>query len=166
MQHHPDGLQRLPKQCRLLKSNSVLNHDWPSVRTVLLWRPDVFIILCKILWGVRTPSKALPDSCTGTGCFVLDFARTLHGHLLEACDQLLSLIWTLFEYMNILDWKPTILLIWNHYIKCFCYPEYSQHKILTNSPFGHSGTKNVTPRIWACKFVSRNLRFPRDITTS
>jgi hypothetical protein len=24
----------------------------------------------------------------------------------------------------------------------------------------------VTPRIWACKFVSRNLRFPSDITTS
>jgi hypothetical protein len=41
--HHPDvlprrpkGLQRLPKQCRLLKLNTLLNTDWPSVRTVLL----------------------------------------------------------------------------------------------------------------------------------
>jgi hypothetical protein len=24
----------------------------------------------------------------------------------------------------------------------------------------------VTPQIWASKFVSRNLRFPRDVTTS
>jgi len=47
--HHPDvlprrldGLQRLPKFCRLLKSNSLLNTDRPSVRTVLLWRPDAF----------------------------------------------------------------------------------------------------------------------------
>jgi hypothetical protein len=41
--HRPDvlpcrsnGLQRLPKQCRLLKLNSLLNIDWPSVQTVLL----------------------------------------------------------------------------------------------------------------------------------
>jgi hypothetical protein len=27
---HPDGLQRLPKQRRLLKSNFLLNTDWPS----------------------------------------------------------------------------------------------------------------------------------------
>jgi hypothetical protein len=77
--HRLDSLQRLPKQCRLMKSNSLLNTDWPSVRMVLL-------VIYKTLWGVRTPSKARPDGCTGTSCFLLDFARTLHGHLLEACD--------------------------------------------------------------------------------
>jgi len=60
---HPVGLQRLPKQCRLLKSNSLLNTDWPSVRTVLLWRPDVFIIISWTLRGVRTLSKARPNGC-------------------------------------------------------------------------------------------------------
>jgi len=56
-------------------------------------------------------------------CGVSDFGRTLHGHLLEACDQLLSLIWTLSEYLKILNWKPTIMLICNYYIKCFCRPD-------------------------------------------
>jgi hypothetical protein len=93
------------------------------------------------------PSKARPDGCTGTGCFVLNFARTLHGHLLEVCDQLLCLIWTLSEYMKILNWKLTILLICNHYIKWICHPEYSQPKILTNSPLAILGQKNTWP-IW------------------
>jgi hypothetical protein len=53
--------------------------------------------------------------------FVLDFARTLRGHLEEAYDQLLFLIWSLSEYMKILNWKPTILLKRNHYINCFCF---------------------------------------------
>jgi hypothetical protein len=39
---HQDGLQRLPKQCRFLKTDSLLNTDWLSFRTVLLWHPDVF----------------------------------------------------------------------------------------------------------------------------
>jgi len=99
----PEGLQRLPKQCRLLKSNSLLNTDWPSILTVLLWHLDFFIINCWTLRGIRTPSKACLDGCTGIDCFVLDFARTLHGHLLWACDQILSLIWTLSEYMKILN---------------------------------------------------------------
>jgi hypothetical protein len=30
----------------------------------------------------------------------------------------------------------------------------------------HVPTEYVTPQIWACKFVSRNLQFQRDITTS
>jgi hypothetical protein len=71
----PDGLQRLPKQCWLLKSNSLLNTDWPSVQTVLLWCPDVFIIICWTLRGIRTPSKAFLDGCTGTGCFSLGFCK-------------------------------------------------------------------------------------------
>jgi hypothetical protein len=39
-------------------------------------------------------------------------------------------------------------------------------------PYSQSGRPDarvrtrVTPQIWASKFVSRNLRFPRDITTS
>jgi hypothetical protein len=82
--------------------------------------PDVFIVICWTLRGILMPSKAYPDGYIGTGCFFLDFARTLHGHLLEACDQILSMIWTLSEYMKILNWKPTILLNCNHYIKCFC----------------------------------------------
>jgi hypothetical protein len=79
----PNGLLRLPKQCRLLKSNSLLNTDWPSVRTVLLWRPDVFIVICWTLRGFRTPSKARPDGCTGTDCFELEIAWNLHGHFLR-----------------------------------------------------------------------------------
>jgi hypothetical protein len=87
-----------------------------AVRTVLLYHLDVFKANCWILRGVRTPSKARQDGCTGTDWFGLEFVRTLHGHLLEACDQSHALIWTLSEYMN---WEPTILLIRNHYIKCF-----------------------------------------------
>jgi hypothetical protein len=97
-----DGLQRLPKQCRILKSNSLLNTDWPSVRTVLLWHPNSFIVICWTLRSVRTPSKARPEGCTGTGWFGLEFVRNLHGHILEACDQSHALKWTLFEYMKTL----------------------------------------------------------------
>jgi hypothetical protein len=41
--------------------------------------------------------------------------------------------------------EPIFLLESNLYIKCFCQPEYCQYKILTNSPFGHSGTKITGP---------------------
>jgi len=84
------------------------------------------------MWGVQTPSKAHPDGCTGTGCFVSDFARTLHGHFVEACDQLLSLIWTLSEYMKILNWKPIILLKCKHYNKCFCFIQNVANKNTNN----------------------------------
>jgi hypothetical protein len=39
------------------------------------------------LRGVRTPLKARPNGFTGTDFFVLEFARNLHGYLLETCDQ-------------------------------------------------------------------------------
>jgi len=47
--------------------------------------------------------------------------------------------------------KTEILLKSNRYIKCFCQPECCQYKILTNSPFGHSGTKK-TWLVW--KYIS------------
>jgi len=72
-----------------------------------------------------------------------NYGRTLHGHLLEACDQSHALIWTLSEYIKILNKHQSSCLKSNHYIKCFCHPECSQHKILTNSSFGHFGTKHL-----------------------
>jgi methylase of polypeptide subunit release factors len=49
------------------------------------------------------PSEACPDGCTGTGCFALEFARTLYEYLLDACDLSHALICTLSEYMKILN---------------------------------------------------------------
>jgi hypothetical protein len=71
MPRRPDGLQRLSKQCRLLKSNSLLKTDWPGVRTVLLWRPEVFIFICWTLRGVQTSLKARPDDCTSVARLAL-----------------------------------------------------------------------------------------------
>jgi hypothetical protein len=44
--------------------------------------------MLKILDTAGHPNafKACPDDCTGTGFSVLEFARSLHGHLLETCD--------------------------------------------------------------------------------
>jgi hypothetical protein len=124
-----------------------IGEAWPSVRTMLLWCPDIFNAEASRHCGVSGRLKmARLDGCTGTGFSVfsvLEFARNLHGHLLETCDQSHVLKWTLSIYMKTLKrtdhppyawriWKePIILLICNHYIKCFCHPKCSQHKILT-----------------------------------
>jgi len=54
--------------------------------------------------------------------------------------------WTSSRSLWSVTYFEIILLICNHYIKCFCHPEWSQHKILTNSPFSHSGTKKILDR--------------------
>jgi len=41
------------------------------------------MFICKTLRGVRMPSKARLDGCTGTGCSDLKIAWNLHGHLLR-----------------------------------------------------------------------------------
>jgi hypothetical protein len=100
-----------------------IGEAWPSVRKCCLDVQTSSTV--KLL-----DTTGRPDGCTGTGWFGLKFARTLHGHLLEACDQSHALIWTLSEYMKILNWELTILLKSNRYIKCFCQPECCQYKIL------------------------------------
>jgi hypothetical protein len=145
--HHPDGLQRLPKQCWLLKSNFGLNNDWPSVRTVLLWRPNIFIVICKTLRGACTPSKACSNGCTWTGCFDLEIAWNLHGPLLR---NLWPNTWHEMRhcpyYLKTSNRTDNPVKS-NRYIKCFCQPGCCEYKILTNSSFGHSGTKNTWP-VW------------------
>jgi hypothetical protein len=49
------------------------------------------------------PSKARPDGCTGNGCFALEFTRTLHEYLQDACDKSHDFVCTLSEYMKILN---------------------------------------------------------------
>jgi hypothetical protein len=149
--HHPDvlprrpsGLQRLPKQCRLLKSDSLLNTDWPRVRKVLLWHPDGFIVIYWTLRDVRTPSKARPDSCTGTSCFSLGFCKD------SSCTSLSSL-WSIivFDLIIVCIHEDSELKTYHpvktqplHKVFLF-YRECSQYKILTNSPYGNSGTKTL-----------------------
>jgi hypothetical protein len=118
-----------------------------AVWMMLLCRSDVFKANCWTLRGVRTPSKARPDGCIETCCSDLEIAWNLHGHLLETCDHTHGMKWDTVH----ITWRhwiePIILLKSNRYIKCFCHPECIQHKILTNSPFGHSGTKKTWP-VW------------------
>jgi len=113
-----DGLQRLPKQFRLLKSNSLLNIDWPSVWTMLLWCPDGFIVICWTLRSVRMPSKARSDGCTGTDCFCLLFCKDSSWTSLSSLWSVIVFDLIIAEYVKILNWKPTILLKSNPYIKC------------------------------------------------
>jgi hypothetical protein len=117
------------------------------IRTVLLCHPDIFKANCWTLRGVRMTSKSRPDGCTGTGCSDLELAWNLHGHLLETCDHTHGMKWDTVHITWRLWIELIILLKNNHYIKCFCHPECSQHKILTNFPFGHSGTKKTWP-VW------------------
>jgi len=127
----PNGLQRLPKQCRLLKSNSLLNTDWPRVWTMLLWLPDVFIVICWTLRGVRTPSKA----CVGWLQELAVLTWKLHGIFmdifLETCDHIQGMKWDTVHITWRLWIEPTILLKSNRYIKCFCQPKCCQYKIQT-----------------------------------
>jgi len=128
----PNGLQRLPKQCRLLKSNSLLNTDWPSILTVLLWRPDGFIVICWTLRSIRTPSKAHSDGCTGTGCFCLEFCN-------DSSWTSLSNLGSVIVFDLIIVWiHEDSKLKTDHSVKTqplhkvfLFYPECSQYKILT-----------------------------------
>jgi hypothetical protein len=131
LSRHPDGLQRLSKQCRLLKSNSLLNTDWPSVRTMLVWRKDGFIVICWTLRSVWTPSKARPDDCIGTGCFCLGFCK-------ESSWTSLSRLWSVIVFDLIIVWiHEDSELKTDHPIKMqplhkvfLFYPECSQYKVL------------------------------------
>jgi hypothetical protein len=61
-----------------------IGEAWPSIRTVLLWRPDVFNAEASRHYGASGRlSKACPDGCTGTGCSDLEIAWNLHRHLLR-----------------------------------------------------------------------------------
>jgi len=74
----------------------------------------------------------------------------LHGIFidifLETCDHTHGMKWDTVHFTWRLWIEPIILLKRNYYIKCFCQPECYQYKILTNSPFGHSGTKKTLGR--------------------
>jgi hypothetical protein len=108
---------------------------------VLLWRRDVFIVICKTLRGVQTPSKARPDGCIGIGYSDLEINGIFLDIFLETCDHTHGMKWDTVHIIWRLWIEPIILLKSNRYIKCFCQPECCQYKILTNSPFGYSGTK-------------------------
>jgi hypothetical protein len=128
----PDVLQRLPKQCRLLKSNSLLNTDWPGVRTVLLWRPDGFIVICWTLRRVRTPSKACLDGCTRTNCFCLGFCKDSSWTSLRSLwsDIVFNLI--IFWIHEDFEFKTDHPVKTQSLHKVFLfYPKCSQYKILT-----------------------------------
>jgi hypothetical protein len=60
---------------------------------------------------------------------------------LKTCDHTHDMKWDTVHITWILWIEPIILLKSNRYIKCFCQLECCQYKILTNSSFGHSGTK-------------------------
>jgi hypothetical protein len=88
------------------------------------------MFICRTLWGVRTPSNARPDGCTGTGWFVLIFA-------METSWVSSRSLWTvnvsMYEDSNLKtdcqiheDWKN--LLSCNHYIKCFCFNQNVANK--------------------------------------
>jgi hypothetical protein len=75
----------------------------------------------------------------------------LHGIFMdifsETCDHTHGMKWDTVHITWRLWIEPIILLKSSRYKKCFCQPECCQYKILTNSPFGHSRTKNTWP-IW------------------
>jgi hypothetical protein len=69
-----DGLQRLPKQCWLLKYTPCwILIDLASERCCSEVQTSSMFVY-KTLRGVRTSSKACPNGCTGTGWFNLFFA--------------------------------------------------------------------------------------------
>jgi len=114
-----------PTPCRNLRS--------------LTYRPDDVALTSRRLqrwsfWtlrGVRTPSKARPDGCTGTDYSDLKIIWNLHGHLLRTCNHTHGMK---LDTVHI-TWRhwiePIILLKSNRYIKCFCQPKCCQYKILT-----------------------------------
>jgi hypothetical protein len=72
---HPDSLQRHPKQCRLLKSNSLLNTDWPIVQTVLLWCLDVFNVYLYDTAGRPDAFKGTSGRLHRSRLFCLGFCK-------------------------------------------------------------------------------------------
>jgi len=115
---------------------------WPSVQTVLLWCPDVFNAeasrhckatgrLQRSIWTVAQEPVVL----------TWKLHRIFMDIFLETCNHTHGMKWDTVHITWRLWIESIILLKSNHYIKCFCQPECCQYKILTNSPFGHSGTK-------------------------
>jgi len=117
-----------------------IREAWPSVRTVLLWRPDIFNAEASRHCGASVWTVAQEPA-------VLTWK--LHGIFmdifLDTCDHTHGMKWDTVHITWRLWVEPIILLKSNRYIKCFCQPECCQYKILTNSPFGYSGTKKTWP---------------------
>lgn len=88
--------------------------------------------ICKTLRGVRTPSKARPDGCTGTGWSDLKIAWNLHGYLLR---NLWPYTWHEMGhcpyYLNTLNRTDNPVKKQLLHKVIFCQPECCQYKILT-----------------------------------
>jgi hypothetical protein len=119
-----------------------IGEAWPSVRTVLLWRPNVFNakasrhcgasgLLQRPVWTVAQESTVLTWKLRG---IFMDIFLETCDHTQGMKRDTVHITWRLWI-------EPILLLKSNRYIKCFCHPEWSQHKILINSPFGHSEKK-------------------------
>jgi hypothetical protein len=159
----PDGLQRLDIVLTDYRNfpNSVdfweqtpywILIDWASGRCCFdVWTSSLFI--CKTLRGVRTPSKARLDGCTGTGWFVLVFAMDASW----VCSRSL---WTvnvsMYKDSNLKtdcqiheDWKNRLSC--NHYIKYFCFNQNVANKNTNKLPLWPIWDKNTWP-VW--KYIS------------
>jgi len=88
------------------------------------------MFICKILRGIRTPSKARPNGYTGTCWFVLVFAMDTSW---VSSRSLWTVNVSMYEDSNLKtdcqiseDWKNR--LSYNHYIKCFCFNQNVTNK--------------------------------------
>jgi hypothetical protein len=136
----PDVLQRLLKQCRLLKSNSLLNTDWRGVRTVLFWHPDRVALMSGRLQclsvrhcGASERLQRLVRTVVQEPILTWKLHEIFIDLFLETCDHTRGMKWETVHITWRLWIEPIILLKRNHYIKCFCQLECCQYKILTTT---------------------------------
>jgi len=110
-----------------------IGEAWPSVRTVLPWRPDVFNAeasrhygafgrLQRLVWTVAQEPTILTSKLHG---IFMDIFLETYDHTHGMKWDTVHIIWRLLI-------EPIILLKSNHYIKCFCQQKCCQYKILTH----------------------------------
>jgi hypothetical protein len=115
-----------------------------GVRTVLLWRPDVFNAEASRCCGASRRLQRLVQTVAHEhAVLILKLYGIFMDIFLETCDHTHGMKWDTVHITWRLWIEPIILLKSNHYIKRFCQPECYQYKILTNSSFIHSGTKKI-----------------------
>jgi hypothetical protein len=108
-----------------------IGEAWPSVWTVLLWRPNVFNVKasrhCRASGRLQRPVWTIAQE-------PIVLTWKLHGIFmdifLETCDQTHGMKWDTVQITWRLWIELIILLKSNHYIKYFCQPECWPYKIL------------------------------------
>jgi hypothetical protein len=141
-----DSFTRSPSVWTVDVSRSVSKHEiqlhveigeaWPSVRTVLPWRPDVFDAEASRHYrAFRCLQRLVRMVAQESAVLTWKLYGIFIDIFLETCDHTHDMKWDTVLITWRLCIEPINLLKSNRYIKCFCQPKCCQYKKLTHTIF-------------------------------